>query len=247
MDLMIGTLIEKLDNFERYVRNSFGSDMSSRTGRFWVYVHFHLMDHAFLRVFWNNFHRVSDQVFRANQPSPSHLKGYKKKGIKAILNLRGINKQSFCLLEEKACKDLDLELISIPLSSSSAPQPEKILEVISILEKIPKPFVLHCKSGADRAGLVSAIYLIVQQKLSVTEAKKQLSFKYLHLDFTKTGILDYIFDVFSERLKIGNIDFVDWLKQEYDADILNSAFKSRVEWTRTANDLMEFSNAKYKC
>ena len=164
-----------------------------------------------------------------------------------VLNLRGINKQSFYLLEEKACKDLDLELISIPLSSSSAPQPEKILEVISILEKIPKPFVLHCKSGADRAGLVSAVYLIVQQKLSVTEAKKQLSFKYLHLDFTKTGILDYIFDVFLERLKIGNIDFVDWLKQEYDADILNSAFKSRVEWTRTANDLMEFSNAKYKC
>ena len=115
------------------------------------------------------------------------------------------------------------------------------------MEKIPKPFVLHCKSGADRAGLVSALYLIVQEKLSVTEAKKQLSFKYLHLDFTKTGILDYIFDVFSERLKIGNIDFVDWLKQEYDADILNSAFKSRVEWTRTANDLMEFSNAKYKC
>ena len=244
---MIGKITKALDSFERKIRNSFGKNISTKSGRFWAHVHFQLMDHAFLRIFWNNFYEVADGVYRANQPSPSHLKEYKRKGIKAILNLRGINKQSFCLLEEKACNDLELELISIPLSSSSAPQPEKILEVISILEKIPKPFVLHCKSGADRAGLVSAIYLIVQQKLSVTEAKKQLSFKYLHLDFTKTGILDYIFDVFSERLKIGNIDFVDWLKQEYDADILNSAFKSRVEWTRTANDLMEFSNAKYKC
>jgi protein tyrosine/serine phosphatase len=132
------------------------------------------------------------------------------------------------------------------LSSSSAPQPEKLLEIIGIMDKIPKPFVLHCKSGADRAGLVSAIYLIVQKKLSVAEAKKQLSFKYLHLDFTKTGILDYIFDVFSERLKIENIDFVDWIKQEYNTDILNSSFKSRIEWKRTANDLMEFSNAKNK-
>ena len=80
--------------------------------------------------------------------------------------------------------------------------------------------------------------------LSVAEAKKQLSFKYLHLDFTKTGILDYIFDVFSERLKIGEIDFIDWLKKEYNADILNSSFKSRIEWKRTAKDLMEFSHAK---
>ena len=42
------------------------------------------------------------------------------------------------------------------------------------------------------------------------------------------------------------IDFVDWIKQEYNTDILNSSFKSRIEWKRTANDLMEFSNAKNK-
>ena len=114
------------------------------------------------------------------------------------------------------------------------------------MDKIPKPFVLHCKSGADRAGLVSAMYLIVQKKLSVTEAKKQLSFKYLHLDFTKTGILDYILDVFFQRLKIENIDFLDWVKREYNAEILNSSFKSRIEWKTTARDLMEFSNAKNK-
>ncbi len=114
------------------------------------------------------------------------------------------------------------------------------------MDKIPKPFVLHCKSGADRAGLVSAMYLIIRKKLSVAEAKKQLSFKYLHLDFTKTGILDYILDVFDERLKIANIDFLDWIKKEYNPEILNSSFRGRLEWKRTAIDLMEFSNAKNK-
>ena len=243
---MIGSLLTKLDNFERSVRTSFGRDISSRSGRFWAHVHFHLMDHAFLRVFWNNFHQVCNEVYRANQPSPSHLKSYKDKGIKAVLNLRGFTQQSYALFEEDSCKNLGLDLISVPLSGSSAPQPEKLLEIIDIMEKIPKPFVLHCKSGADRAGLVSAMYLIVQKKLSVTEAKKQLSFKYLHLDFTKTGILDYIFDVFSQRLKIENIDFLDWVKREYNAEILNSSFKSRIEWKTTARDLMEFSNAKNK-
>ena len=243
---MIVSLLTKLDNLERSVRTSFGRDISSRSGRFWAHIHFHLMDHAFLRVLWNNFHQVSDEVYRANQPSPSHLRSYKDRGIKAVLNLRGFTQQSYALFEEDSCKNLGLDLISVPFSGSSAPQPEKLLEIIDLMDKIPKPFVLHCKSGADRAGLVSAMYLIVQKKLSVTEAKKQLSFKYLHLDFTKTGILDYILDVFSKRLKIENIDFLDWIKQEYNAEILNSSFKSRIEWKTTAKDLMEFSNAKNK-
>ena len=243
---MFASLFTKLDNFERSVRTSFGRDISSRSGRFWAYIHFHLMDHAFLRILWSNFHKVCDDAYRASQPSPSDLRSYKNKGIKAVLNLRGFTPQSYALFEEESCKKLNLELISVPLSGSYAPQSEKLLEIIGIMEKIPKPFVLHCKSGADRAGLVSAMYLIVQKKLPVAEVKKQLSFKYLHLDFTKTGILDYIFNVFDERLKIENIDFRDWLKKEYNAEILNSSFRSRVEWSRTALDLMEFSNAKNK-
>ena len=86
------------------------------------------MDHAFLRVLWHNFHKVSDDVYRANQPSPSHLRFYKEKGIKAVLNLRGFSQQSYALFEEDSCEKLGLELISVPLSSSFAPQREKLLE-----------------------------------------------------------------------------------------------------------------------
>lgn len=235
-----------MDNFERNVRNSFGNNISTKSGRFWANVHFQLMDHAFLRIFWNNFYHVSDGVYRANQPSPSHLKSYKKLGIRSVLSLRGRANQSYDLFEDDYCKKLNLNLVYSPISSSSAPSSEKLINIINVMHELPKPFVLHCKSGADRAGLASAIYLIVEKKLPVLEAKKQLSFKYLHLDFTKTGILDYIFDVFLERLKISNIDFLDWIKHEYDANILNSSFKSRIEWKRTASDLMEFSNAKNK-
>ncbi len=142
---MLAGLLTKLDNLERLVRTSFGRDISSPSGRFWAHIHFHLMDHAFLRVLWNNFHQVCDEVYRANQPSPSHLRSYKDRGIKAVLNLRGFSPQSYALFEEDSCKKLGLDLVSVPLSSSSAPQPEKLLEIIDIMEKLPKPFVLHCK------------------------------------------------------------------------------------------------------
>ena len=244
---MIGKIIKALDNFERNVRNSFGNNLTTKSGRFWANVHFQLMDHAFLRIFWNNFYKVSDGVYRANQPSPSHLKSYKKLGIRSVLSLRGRAKQSYDLFEDHYCKLLGLNLVYEPISSSSAPKPERLVNIINVMRDIPKPFVVHCKSGADRAGLVSALYLIAEEKRSVEEAKKHLSFKYLHLDFTKTGILDYFFNVFSERLKFGNIDFLEWIKSEYNADILNSSFKNRIEWKTVARDMMEFSNAKSKC
>ena len=242
---MFAKIYKALDNFERNIRNSFGNNISTRSGRFWAHVHFQLMDHAFLRIFWNNFHKVSDGVYRANQPSPSHLKSYKKRGIRSVLSLRGRANQSYALFEEDYCKKLDLNLAYTPISSSSAPAPELLINIIDVMRELPKPFVLHCKSGADRAGLVSALYLIAEKEQSVQEAKRQLSFKYLHLDFTKTGILDYIFGVFSERLEIGNINFLDWLKKEYNAEILNSSYKSRVDWKKAANDLLEFSNARH--
>lgn len=243
---MIGKILKILDNFERTVRNSFGNNISTKKGRFWANIHFQLMDHAFLRIFWNNFHQISDCAYRANQPSAYHLKSYKKLGIRSVLSLRGRANQSYDLFEDDYCKKLNLNLVYSPISSSLAPSSEKLLNLIDVMHDLPKPFVLHCKSGADRAGLVSALYLIVEKRRPVLEAKKQLSFKYLHLDFTKTGILDYIFDVFLERLKIGKIDFLEWLKQEYNAEILNSCFKSRIEWRQAAVDLMEFSHAKNK-
>ena len=242
---MIGKIIKALDNFERNIRNSFGKNISTKSGRFWANVHFQLMDHAFIRIFWNNFHEISEGVYRANQPSPSHLKSYKKLGIKSVLSLRGRANQSYDLFEDEYCKKLGLNLVYTPISSGSAPMPEDLLKIIKVLRELPKPVVLHCKSGADRAGLVSALYLLAERKQTVSEAKKQLSFKYLHLDFTKTGILDYIFNVFSARLDVSKIDFVEWLRHEYNASVLNASFKQRVECKRAAIDLMEFSNAKH--
>ena len=161
---MIGYIIKKLDEFERYIRNSFGNNLTTKSGRFWANVHFQLMDHAFLRIFWNNFYEVSEGVYRANQPSPSHLKSYKKLGIRSVLSLRGRAKQSYDLFEDHYCNLLDLNLVYAPRSCSSAAKPKRLKNIINIMRDLPKPFVVHCKSGADRAGLVSALYLIAEKK-----------------------------------------------------------------------------------
>ena len=82
---------------------------------------------------------------------------------------------------------------------------------------------MHCKSGADRAGLASVLYRL-DQGHHVNEAKQELSLRYLHLRHTKTGIQDHFVDNYQERLKEGSISIRDWITNEYDATVLTESF-----------------------
>ena len=82
---------------------------------------------------------------------------------------------------------------------------------------------MHCKSGADRAGLMSALYLILNQNAPVDKAKNQLSFKYLHLKYAKTGLLDAFFENYLKENK--NKQFLEGVKDDYDPKKVKDSFK----------------------
>ena len=44
---MFKKIADRYFAWERDLRDSFGDDISTPNGRFWAYVHFHLMDQAF--------------------------------------------------------------------------------------------------------------------------------------------------------------------------------------------------------
>ena len=56
---MLKALWRQIDRAERRVRRSFGKDIETPGGRFWSKLHYHVFDHAFLRVFWTNFFEVA--------------------------------------------------------------------------------------------------------------------------------------------------------------------------------------------
>ena len=86
---------------------------------------------------------------------------------------------------------------------------------------------MHCKSGADRASLASAIYLIAMEGKSVAEARQMFSIRFIHFKWTKTGILDMFLDMYEERLEQGPIAFRDWVAHEYDPEALTQRFAKR--------------------
>lgn len=184
------------------------------------------MDHGLLRIWWHNFAKLDDHSYRSNQPSPDRLAQYKSLGIKSILNLRGPSKYSQYLFEQEACTKLGLELVDHSFSASRLPTAQAIFELERTFLTIEKPFLLHCKSGADRAGFASALYLMLIKELPVHEARKQLNVKHLHLKFTSTGILDYFFDEYAVANRGEPISLRDWLTTHYDPAVVTSRFNS---------------------
>ena len=182
------------------------------------------MDHGIFRFKWRSLHKISENTYRSNQPFPWQILADKnKRGVKTIINLRGIRNCSSFFLEKETCERHNIKLINFPVTSRAAPKVETILAAKKLFNEIEYPIIMHCKSGADRAGLMSALYLILHKNISVIEAKKQLSFKYLHIKHAKTGILDAFFDNYIKENK--NKDFLDWVKNDYNPEKLTLSFK----------------------
>ncbi len=60
---------------------------------------------------------------------------------------------------------------------------QQIGEVLGIVRDAPKPLLVHCKAGADRAGLVSALYRFAGEGASARQADRELSVVYGHFPY----------------------------------------------------------------
>lgn len=174
-------------------------------------------DHGFLRLKFRNLHRISDEMYRANQPSPEHIAQYAKElGLKTILNLRGESPKGYYLLEKEACARNGIELVDFQMFSRDIPPPENVLAAKKLFDSIAYPALMHCKSGADRAGLMAVLYKHFRLGMPIAEAIEQLSLKYLHVRQGKTGMIDFFFDAYLADSAKEPMPFEQWVREKYD-------------------------------
>ena len=182
-------------------------------------------DHGFLRALYPNIWKIDENIFRSAQPSPSLFLKFKNEGIKTIVNLRGSRDDLVDQMERRVCNNLNLNLIEFKLHSRGAPSIKQIKESRELFKQIEYPVLIHCKSGADRTGLMATLYLIFKG-IDIKTAKNQLSFKYLHVRLAKSGILDKFFDNYVNYLSDnGKFSFWEWSEKVYCPDELKKNYK----------------------
>ncbi|WP_426019712.1 fused DSP-PTPase phosphatase/NAD kinase-like protein [Brevundimonas sp. DWR2-3-1b1] len=202
-------------------------DLSTAMGRFRAHWHYFWADHAFLRVAFSNAHWLGPDLVRTNQPSPRQLAYWKKKGVKTVINLRGERDEGYYWLEKEACERLGLTLIDAPLDSRDPPQTDRIHRARELFKTIQYPVLIHCKSGADRAGMMAVFYRHFHLGEPISVAMKQLSKKYLHSREGLTGVLDYTLEKYVAEIEPRGISFIDWVDSpDYDPKAIRAEFKA---------------------
>ena len=143
-----------------------------------------------------------------------------------MLNLRGATEYGSYLLEREACRAAGIELVDFKLTSRKLPSREEILALDDVFARLPRPFLMHCKSGADRAGFAAALYLMLQQGLSAEEAQRQLSWRYLHLRGAATGVLHFLLERYAAENAVAPMGFREWVETRYDPEALMAEYRS---------------------
>ncbi|MEZ5774212.1 MAG: sulfur transferase domain-containing protein [Hyphomicrobiaceae bacterium] len=186
-----------------------------------------LVDHGVFRYVYPNRHRITDRAFRASQPAPSHIRRYAREGIRTIVNLRGERDCGAYRLEIATCRESGIRMVDFKVMSRAAPLPETIHAAARLFDEIEYPILMHCKSGADRVGLMSVLYLFLKERRPLEEAMGQLDWRYGHFRQADTGILDLFFERYLEASRKEPIAFERWLDEVYDPDELKRSFKAR--------------------
>ena len=198
-----------------------------RFGRPASYLDMLLVDHGIFRFFYANCHKISDHAWRSAQPAPHHIRRFAKSGIRTIINLRGERQCGSYWLEQAACDHYGIKLINFQIGSRAAPTAEELNAAKSLFETIEYPMLMHCKSGADRAGIMSVLYRHLFEGVPIDVAKNELSFKYGHIRQADTGILDYFFDRYLADNAVRPMPFLEWVNTEYDSKELKRSFRSK--------------------
>jgi protein tyrosine/serine phosphatase len=150
-------------------------------------------------IWGGNFHAVENgTVYRSAQLSKTQFAhAIDTHHIRSVLNLRGPNLDEAWYRDELAVtQGRGASHDDVGISADREVTPDKIAKILAVLRDAPKPSLVHCLSGADRSGFVSALDEYVVRGKSAEMAAKELSFRYGHFPYltSKTGAMDNSFD-----------------------------------------------------
>jgi protein tyrosine/serine phosphatase len=115
-----------------------------------------------------NLHQVSKFLYRSGQPQAKGFKALENLGVRSVINLRTAHSDVDLL------KGTNLRYTNIKMDARNLKQ-DDIISILKILQRKEEgPFLVHCHRGADRTGLIVALYRIVFQGWSKEAAINEM-------------------------------------------------------------------------
>ena len=116
-----------------------------------------------------NLHRIAPNLYRSAQPTQIGMHNLEKLGIRTIISFRNNHDDAELLAGTR------LRVVQVPINTWDI-RDEHVVSTLRTLKRAEDgPFLLHCQHGADRTGLMSAMYRIVAQGWDKPRAIEELT------------------------------------------------------------------------
>ena len=115
-----------------------------------------------------NLHRLTPLLYRSEQPTALGMRNLEKLGIRTVINLRAFNDD----VEE--LRGTTLRAVHVPVHTWHLETDDIVAVMRELRQPENGPFLIHCQHGADRTGLMSAMYRMLEQNWSAEDALKEL-------------------------------------------------------------------------
>ncbi|QGW84535.1 protein-tyrosine-phosphatase [Variovorax paradoxus] len=120
-----------------------------------------------LRV--ENLHRITPTLYRSAQPRIANGAALKALGIRTIVSLRSFND------DRKVFAGSGIRLVRVPINTWSIDDTKVLRALVAIREAEKQgPVLIHCMHGADRTGVVAAVYRMAVQGWDKESARLEM-------------------------------------------------------------------------
>lgn len=145
----------------------------------------------------NNFGRVTDHLYRGAQPSKEGFAQLKRLGIGIVVNLRDGRGEP--VKEQRTVDTLGLRYVPIPWSPFGVPTDAQVAEFLELIRENPQTTIfVHCREGADRTGVMIAVFRIADDNWTSRQALREM--KAFHHHFWLPHLNRYV-EHFPTRLE----------------------------------------------
>lgn len=142
-----------------------------------------------------NFHKVSDTLYRGAQPTREGMRQLQRLGIKTVVNLRSFHS------DRDEIGELPLRREHIYFKAWHAEDHEITRFLKIVTDTNNTPVFVHCQHGADRTGLMCAIYRTAVQGWSRDDALQEMTTGGFGYHAVWKNLVEYLRQLDIEKLR----------------------------------------------
>jgi protein tyrosine/serine phosphatase len=144
-----------------------------------------------------NLHRVAPNFYRSAQPTADGFRALKAKyGLRTVISLRDFH------TDESLVTGLNLRLFRVGMHAWHIEQEDLAIALHDLVTSMQRgPTLLHCQHGADRTGVVTALYRVVYQGWDKEKAIEEMRSDGFGYHDMWINIPAFVRDVDIEKLK----------------------------------------------